>query len=84
MTFRSIAFWVGLFSLVVGVFTYDSEVPTSPFPIVTGLFVILLAVTGLLPEFKRCVSCHKKILKKDTTCRFCGKNQTTDENDTSP
>ncbi len=75
MSFRKAAFWLGLFALVMGIITYDKEIATSPVPIVTGLLVIILAVTGLLPEFTKCVSCGKKILKKWETCRFCGANQ---------
>ena len=43
MSTRKIAFWVGMFSLVMGLLTYDSEVVTAPVPVITGLLVVLLA-----------------------------------------
>lgn len=75
MSLRSIAFCLGLFSVVVGLLTYDREVATASVPVVTGAIVIVLAVFNLIPEFKHCVSCQKKIPKKASTCRYCGAGQ---------
>jgi len=72
MSMRKIAFWVGLFSLVVGLLTYDSELPTAPIPVVSGLIVVLLAVFNLIPEFTVCEICGKKSPKKKTHCIHCG------------
>ena len=75
MFFRAIAFIVGLFSLTVGLQNYDSELATAPVPVAAGALVMLLAVFNLLPQFKRCPSCNKKLPKKADTCRFCGAKQ---------
>ncbi len=75
MSIRTIAFWVGLISLVMGLLTYDKEVATAVVPIITGALVLLLAAFNLIPEFKPCQSCGKKIPKKQSTCRFCGADQ---------
>lgn len=75
MNMRILVFLVGLFSLVVGWLTYDGEIATAPVPIVTGGIVMILALTGLLPEFKFCQSCNKKIRKKSSVCPFCKTNQ---------
>ncbi|MBU0729032.1 MAG: zinc ribbon domain-containing protein [Proteobacteria bacterium] len=72
MSLKTIAIAVGFFSLIMGLLTYDTEIPTSPVPVVSGALVILLAVFGLIPELKKCPSCNKKNLKKATTCRHCG------------
>ena len=72
MSLRTIAFVVGLFSLVMGLLTYDTEIPTSPVPVVSGAIVVLLAVFGIIPELKRCPSCNKQNIKKAATCRHCG------------
>ncbi|MBC8317005.1 MAG: hypothetical protein H8E41_03805 [Desulfobulbaceae bacterium] len=79
MSFRSIAFVVGLFSLVMGVLTYNSEVVTAPIPVVSGAVVMLLAAFRLIPELKNCVSCHRKILKKAEQCRYCGARQSDED-----
>lgn len=80
MTLRTIAFFVGLFSLVMGLLTYDSEVVTAPVPVVSGAVVMLLAVFGLIPELKRCISCNRKIPKKSDKCRHCGVDQPKESN----
>lgn len=72
MGMRKIAFWAGLFSLVVGVLTYDREVATAPVPVVTGIIVIILALFNLIPEFNTCGFCGKKVPKKADRCRYCG------------
>lgn len=82
MSMRKIAFWVGLFSLVVGLITYDSTVVTAPIPIVTGLLVVVLALFDLIPELKKvCVACKKKISRNSSRCPYCGARQQTDEGD---
>ena len=70
-TMRKIAFFVGLFALVMGLFTYDQEVATAPVPIITGVLVMLLALFNMIPEFVNCSECGKKIPKKSPMCRFC-------------
>lgn len=75
MSLRSIAFCIGLFSLVVGLLTYDREVATASIPVITGAIVVILAVLNLIPEFKPCVSCRKKIPQKASACRHCGAEQ---------
>ena len=75
MLSRTTAFIIGLFSLAIGLLSYDSEVATAPIPVVTGALVMLLAVFNLFPQLKRCTSCHKKIPKKKDTCSFCGSQQ---------
>lgn len=72
---RIIAFCIGLFSLAVGLLTYDSEIATSPVPVITGGLVLVLAIFGLIPEFKQCDSCHRRIPKKSEVCRHCGAKQ---------
>ena len=82
MTMRRIAFWVGLFSLVVGLITYDSKVVTAPLPVVTGLLVVVLAVFDLIPELtKECVACRKKISRNSARCPHCGARQQGDPGD---
>jgi recombinational DNA repair protein (RecF pathway) len=71
MNMRILIFLIGLFSVVVGLHTYDSEIPTAPIPVITGGLVMLLALTGLIPAFKSCRSCGRKIPKKAAVCRFC-------------
>ena len=79
---RRIAFWVGLFSLVVGLITYDSKVVTAPVPVVTGMLVVVLAVFDLIPELtKGCVACGKKISRNTTRCPHCGARQQGDQGD---
>ena len=75
MTTRKIAFWVGMFSLVMGLLTYDSEVVTAPIPVVTGLLVVILAVFNLIPSLNECEICKKKIHKSRTRCRNCEAEQ---------
>ena len=72
MSMRKIAFFVGLFAVIMGWLTYDSQVSTSLVPIVTGAIVVLLAVFDLVPELTSCPSCGGKNLKKKKTCRHCG------------
>ena len=82
MTMRWIAFWIGLFSLIVGLLTYDSNVVTAPVPVVTGLLVVVLAVFDLIPELtKECVACRKKISRNSTRCPHCGARQQGDPGD---
>ena len=82
MTMRKIAFGVGLFSLVVGLITYDRTVVTAPVPVVTGLLVVVLAVFDLIPELKKeCVACKKKISRNRSRCPYCGARQQADEED---
>jgi recombinational DNA repair protein (RecF pathway) len=71
MSMKKIAIFTGLFSLVVGWLTYDSEVATAPMPIIAGLIVIVLAVFGLIPEFVSCPSCGRKNLKSRKECAHC-------------
>ena len=75
MLSRPTVFTIGLFSFVIGLLSYDSEIATAPIPVVTGALVMLLALFNLLPQLKRCISCDKKILKKSETCRFCRAKQ---------
>jgi hypothetical protein len=82
MSMRRIAFWVGLFSVVVGLITYDRTVVTAPVPIVTGILVIVLAIFNLIPELKKqCVACGMKIARNITHCPHCGARQQTDTRD---
>ncbi|OGR00210.1 MAG: hypothetical protein A2511_03205 [Deltaproteobacteria bacterium RIFOXYD12_FULL_50_9] len=75
MSFKTIAICLGLFSLVVGLLTYDPQVITAPFPVITGALVVVLALAGLIPEFRSCCCCQKKIFAKAKKCRFCGAQQ---------
>lgn len=79
MSFKTIAFVVGLFSCAMGMLTYDSEVVTAPIPVITGAIVMLLAVLGFIPELKNCINCNRKILNKAETCRYCGARQTEEQ-----
>ena len=82
MTMRWIAFCVGLFSLVIGLLTYDRTVVTAPLPVVTGLIVVVLAVFNLIPELKKvCVACKKKIPRNSIHCPYCGASQQADDGD---
>jgi len=72
MFFRVIAFIVGLIAVIAGFSSYDSSVATAPVPIITGGLVMVIALFNLLPQIKRCPSCHKRISNKAETCRFCG------------
>lgn len=72
MSMRKIALWVGFFSLVMGLLTYDSEVATAPVPVVSGALVIILAVLGWIPEPRRCQACGKMNLGKNSRCTNCG------------
>ena len=73
---KNIAIVAGLFSLVVGWLTYDSEVATAPVPIVAGAVVLVLAFFGLIPEFVSCPSCGKKNFKDRKVCSQCGASLT--------
>ena len=75
MFLRIIAFLVGFISVAAGIANYDSELATAPVPLILGGLVIFLAVFNLLPQFKKCVSCGKKIPAKSAVCRFCSKDQ---------
>ena len=75
MTTRKIAFWIGMFSLVMGLLTYDSEVVTAPVPVITGGLVVLLAVFNLIPSLNECEICKKKIPKSRERCRSCEAEQ---------
>ena len=75
MFFRIIAFLVGLISIIAGLQNYDSEIPSAPVPLVLGGLVILIAIFNLIPQFKRCSSCGRKIPKKAATCHFCKTQQ---------
>ncbi len=75
MFFRVIAFLVGLIAIISGLRNYDSEVASSPLPLILGGLVILIAIFNLVPQVKRCVSCRKRIPAKATTCPFCKKDQ---------
>jgi len=74
-TTRVVSFCIGLFSLTVGLQSYDSEIATAPVPVVIGALVMVLAILGLIPEFKHCLSCNRKIPKKVSQCRHCGAKQ---------
>lgn len=67
-----IALWIGFFSLVMGLLTYDSEVVTAPVPVVSGGIVIILAVLGWIPEPRRCPACGKMNLGRTDRCSNCG------------
>ena len=75
MFLRAISFIVGLISVIAGLRNYDSALATAPVPVVAGGLVMLLAVFNLIPSFKRCPSCNRKIPSKVDTCRFCGAKQ---------
>ena len=75
MFFRIIAFLVGLIAVVTGVRNYDSDVSSAALPIILGGLVMLIGIFNLVPQFKRCVSCKKKIPQKTATCPFCKKDQ---------
>jgi len=75
MFFRVIAFLVGLIAVVTGMNNYDSEVASSPLPVILGGVVMLIAVFNLIPQFKRCSSCRRKIPQKATHCPFCKTDQ---------
>ena len=75
MTTRAIAFWIGMFSLVMGLLTYDKEVVTAPVPVVTGGLVVILAVFNLIPSLNECEICKKKIPKSRERCRSCEAEQ---------
>ena len=75
MYFRVIAFLVGLIAVIAGIQNYDSNVSSSPIPLITGGLVMLIAIFNLIPQFKRCSSCGKKIPKKTTFCPFCKTDQ---------
>ena len=79
MYFRIIAFLVGLIAIITGVRNYDSEVTSSPLPLILGGLVMVIAIFNLVPQFKRCVSCGKKIPKKATNCSFCKQEQPSQE-----
>ncbi|MCB2184708.1 MAG: hypothetical protein KQH63_22005 [Desulfobulbaceae bacterium] len=79
MTLRAIAFWIGFFSFVMGILTYDSAVVTAPIPVISGALVMVLALFKLIPEFKRCCSCNRKILKKTEICPHCQAQQPKEE-----
>jgi hypothetical protein len=74
MYFRIIAFLVGLIAVIAGIQNYDSTVSSSPIPLITGGLVMLIAIFNLIPQFKRCAFCGKKLPKKKKTCPFCKKN----------
>ena len=78
-TTRFVVFCIGLFSLTVGLQTYDRELATAPVPVVTGAFAMVMAVLGLIPEFKHCLSCNRKIPKKAAQCRHCGAKQPSED-----
>jgi hypothetical protein len=84
MTTRKIAFWIGMFSLVMGLVTYDSEVVTAPVPVITGGLVVLLAVFNLIPSLNECEICKKKIPKSRERCRSCEAEQQKDEGEQQP
>jgi len=69
---RKIAFWIGIFAIVVGWLTYDPEVATATMPVITGFIVVALAVFDLIPEFVVCVHCGRKSPKKKPHCLHCG------------
>ncbi|MDD3620099.1 MAG: hypothetical protein RBR09_11485 [Desulfobulbaceae bacterium] len=72
MSMRKIALWVGLFSLAMGLFTYDSEVATAPVPVVTGAVVVVFALLGWIPEPRRCASCGRISFGSGSRCSRCG------------
>lgn len=75
MFFRIIAFVVGLIAVIAGVYNYDSNLSTAPLPLITGGLVMLIAVFNLMPRFKQCDSCNKKIPNNRTICPFCKAKQ---------
>ena len=72
MSMRKIAFFVGLFAMIMGWLTYDREVATALVPIITGAVVVLLAVFNLVPELTSCAACGRKNLKNKKFCSHCG------------
>jgi|GEM_PF-988777 hypothetical protein len=75
MFFRVIAFLVGLIAVITGLQHYDSSDSWSLLPLITGGLVIIIAIFNLMPQFKRCISCGKKIPKKTVHCPFCKTDQ---------
>jgi hypothetical protein len=75
MYFRIIAFLVGLIAVIAGMQNYDRTVSSSPIPLITGGLVMLIAIFNLIPQFKRCAFCGKKLPRKKQTCPFCKKDQ---------
>ncbi|AGF79866.1 hypothetical protein UWK_03349 [Desulfocapsa sulfexigens DSM 10523] len=75
MFFRVIAFLVGLIAVISGLQNYDSDVATSPLPLILGGLVMLIAIFNLIPQLKRCSSCRKRLPKKAKTCPFCKQDQ---------
>ncbi len=81
MFFRAIAFLVGLIAVIAGLRNFDSDVASSPVPIISGGLVMLIAVFNLIPQIKRCQSCGKKLPKKKKICPSCGTEQPSDTGD---
>ena len=79
MFFRVIAFIVGLIAVIAGLQNYNSDVNSAPLPLITGGLVMIIAIFNLIPQFKRCTSCGKKIQKKTLVCPFCKKEQNSQE-----
>ena len=82
MFFRAIAFLVGLIAVIAGLWNYDSDVASSPIPIISGGLVMLIGMFNLIPKLKRCISCRKKLPKKKKICPSCGTEQPSDTGDT--
>lgn len=72
MSIRWLAFSIGLFSLVMGLVTYDPEVATARTPIITGAIVMALALFNLIPQLKNCPSCGKRVTGRFKKCPHCG------------
>jgi hypothetical protein len=79
MFFRIIAFLVGLIAVIAGIQNYDPSVSSSPIPLITGGLVMLIAIFNLIPQFKRCAFCGKKLPKKKISCPFCKNDQPSEE-----
>ncbi len=72
MSLRWLAFSIGLFSLAMGLFTYDPEVATARTPIITGAIVMALALFNLIPQLRNCPSCGKRVTGRFKKCPHCG------------
>ncbi|MCF6291199.1 MAG: hypothetical protein L3J03_09440 [Desulfobacterales bacterium] len=75
MSIRWLAFSIGLFSLIMGLFAYDPEVATARTPIITGAIVMVLALFNWIPALKTCVSCGRRFTGRSGKCPHCGAAQ---------
>jgi hypothetical protein len=71
---KNIALCIGLFSIIMGLVTYDAQIITAAIPIITGTIVVILALFGLIPEFVVCERCGRKSIGTKGHCRYCEDN----------